>query len=987
MYSIVKKYLPKPKLSGQSFIDVYKRGEGAPVLSGLSDNCNSEIKKLAEEVMEKLLDPTDGIIINFYRLVERPKFEGRIILKYAATKLMEQNHIDVLILARVADGNIDLQKFQMQLAQKLGIIHENEDNDDGDDPDYLDDVLARQIHASLEKRNLLFVSECYLDRKTLRRVGIPSVRHEYFLKLVFVTESRVNSEFNVPLEAITNASCWDLACAQVHEYTHSQWSTTSGREGNKPIRDMFDTNNIIQCIANFPWFYYSTRGWKLFWFADILFSTVIECPNNLNVNTRLKLLDALLYDLYELGLAFDERFIPGFYQRWFHSAFVEQNQKVTNFVDFDKIVVVYSLISKESWRHLITTPKFPKLSTLEITNISSLPPNILEDFFKKTEKLRLLSIYDSECSSLPRSITCLVETLKYLSLRLCRNLDPDSLSCIQALKKLEILQLSDTRFEYLPDDTFQGLERLQVLDLSKNRNLKSLPSSVSCLQNLEHFLLEDCDQLSVLPSFVLLMPKLQLLNLKSCTKLRNVTPSFRHVSKSLIELDISNCTSLENFKEVSSSVGDTLPCLEVLHCSKVKLGKLFSLKGCPNLNTLTLGGNKNVEVLDISGTQLNKLHIEESLPDLKRINIVGTKCLLRAVDWKLIKWLPQEVNWNEFGEENRSEFRVYIAVSSDIVFKTLESTSQLWEEHFSQFHICLFPSNERGKEKRMFVPRGRTHYNDIYMRTKSPSFPYYDRFLECAGGGNRFPKYVSNVLSYTQFLSLYDDRTIKRLSDLQVEKMAELKECWIEKCYSMETVFDLKPSDLAKPKPILGCLENLRISQVMKATNMCIIPGSLKRGSFGCLKHMHLEYCPNLLNVFTSGLCLENLEVVEIKFCARLQEVFSGKGYNVEGSFSKLHTLCFIELPVLTSIIEDVVYMPSLTKIKVKGCPKLRMLPLRCTTSNCASSSKHPVPLNVTSVVVSGEPDWWGGLQWADKNVKEHISFKSWPLLKFPRQA
>ncbi|KAF5194850.1 hypothetical protein FRX31_015563 [Thalictrum thalictroides] len=287
----------------------------------------------------------------------------------------------------------------------------------------------------------------------------------------------------------------------------------------------------------------------------------------------------------------------------------------------------------------------------------------------------------------------------------------------------------------------------------------------------------------------------------------------------------------------------------------------------------------------------------------------------------------------------------------------------------------------------MFVPRGRTRYNDIYMRTKSPSFPYYDRFLECAGGGKRFPKYISNVLSHTQFLSLYDDRSIKRLSDLQVEKMAELKECWIEKCYSMETVFDLKPSDLAKPEPILGCLEKLRISEVMKATNMCIIPGSLKRGSFGCLKHMHLEYCPRLLNVFTAGLCLENLEVVEIKFCARLQKVFSGKGYNVEGSFSKLHTLCFIELPVLTSIIEDVVYMPSLTKIKVKGCPKLGMLPLGYATSNRASSSKHPVLLNVTSVVVSGEPDWWDRLQWADQNVKEQISFKSWPLLKFPRQA
>ncbi|KAF5206449.1 Nb-arc domain-containing disease resistance protein [Thalictrum thalictroides] len=934
MYSGLAEHLPKPKLSGQSFIDVY---EGVTMLSGLSANCNPETIKLADEVIE-LLNPRNGISINFYK-PERRKFEERIIFKYAAKKLMEPNHIDVVILARVVDGNIDLRKFQMQLAQKLRIL-ENEGNDD--DGSGLLGGCSSKTNPGITRKTKFLVH--------------------------------------------TNAICWDLACAQVQEYTLSQWSTLEGGVIRDTLFQFFDTNNIMECIANFPWLYYMVlpTDWRRCWLAE---GSVIKKP--LDMSNRLKLVDALLNDLYELGLAFDEFLIPEFYQRCLT---INQDfsscEELTHFEHFEKICLISPDYTIESWGHLINTQKFLKLSTLHISEIGSISSSTFpDDFFEKTEKLRVLSFSNSKLSSLPCSITYLGETLKFFSLSGCQNLDPDSLSCIQVLKKLEILDLSFTFLNDLPVNIFQGLERLQILDLTKSR-IKSLPSSVSCLQNLQHFLLGGCSELSLLPdSFFHHMKKLQLLNLNSCTSLNNVTPSFRQVSKSLIELDISNCTSLENYKEVSSSVGDTLPSLEVLHCSNVKLDKLFSLNGCPNLNTLSLGGNKNVEVLDISGTQLNKFCIEESLPDLKHMDIVGTKCLLRAVDWKLIKWLPQEVNWNEFGEENRSEFRVYIAVSSDIVFKTLESTSQLWEEHFSQFHICLFPSNERGKEKRMFVPRGRTHYNDIYMRTKSPSFPYYDRFLECAGGGKRFPKYISNVLGHTQFLSLYDDRSIKRLSDLQVQKMAELKECWIEKCYSMETVFDLKSSDLVKPEPILGCLEKLRISEVMKARNMCIIPGSLKKGSFGCLKHMHLEYCPSLMNVFTSGLCLENLEVVEIKFCARLQEVFSGKGYNVEGSFSKLHTLCFIELPVLTSIIEDVVYMPSLTKIKVKGCPKLRMLPLRCTTSNRASSSKHPVPLNVTSVVVSGEPDWWGRLQWADKNVKEHISFKSWPLLKFPRQA
>ncbi|KAF9610704.1 hypothetical protein IFM89_024143 [Coptis chinensis] len=94
---------------------------------------------------------------------------------------------------------------------------------------------------------------------------------------------------------------------------------------------------------------------------------------------------------------------------------------------------------------------------------------------------------------------------------------------------------------------------------------------------------------------------------------------------------------------------------------------------------------------------------------------------------------------------------------------------------------------------------------------------------------------------------------------------------------------------------------------------MCASPGILKDGSFGNLKHLQLEYCPQVVTIFSSGVCLESLEVLEIKFCARLEEIFLAK-VNADGSLRRLHTLlCLLELPTLKSIVHNV-HLVSLKK-------------------------------------------------------------------------
>ncbi|KAF9610938.1 hypothetical protein IFM89_025748 [Coptis chinensis] len=284
---------------------------------------------------------------------------------------------------------------------------------------------------------------------------------------------------------------------------------------------------------------------------------------------------------------------------------------------------------------------------------------------------------------------------------------------------------------------------------------------------------------------------------------------------------------------------------------------------------------------------------------------------------------------------------------------------------------------ERGKKKALPSQRSHDRYKDIESMIR-PSMPSYERWLGIERV-DKFPKDISAVLSQAQFLSLRDEKIIVQLSDLGIGNMGELRECWIEGSQAMKLVFDIGAHDLAQCQPVLRRLEKLRISKLMKLTNICIGSGILKEGSFGSLKHLQLEYCPQVVTIFSSAVRLESLEVLEIKFCARLEEIFAAK-VNAEGSLGRLHTLCLLELPTLKNIAHNL-QLASLKMAHVKGCPELRKLPLHSNTGfiNCNKIA--------SSLEVTGESKWWEQLEWEDENVKRHISFNSWKPFRLPKQS
>ncbi|KAF9621826.1 hypothetical protein IFM89_028414, partial [Coptis chinensis] len=385
------------------------------------------------------------------------------------------------------------------------------------------------------------------------------------------------------------------------------------------------------------------------------------------------------------------------------------------------------------------------------------------NFFEGLRSLRLRNL--SECDrifSLPSSISFLAN-LELLLLGSCPNLMALP-STLLPLEKLQVLDLSKTNLNEIPEKFFVHMLSLKDLNLSSVPRLAFLPTSMSSLVNLKK-------------------P-----NLEGCTGLTTVHPSLTRISSSLEELNLSGFSSLKDSNKFSSSFNN-MSHLRVLNLNSISVNSV-SLQGCSSLETIDVGSNKNLEVLDLSGTGISTFPLEGN-PDL-------------------------------------------------------------------------------------------------------------------------------NVLRHLDLLGV---KNLRKLNGAALEMEAG--------CGAIQVIFEIRADDLAGFQPLLRCLEKIWISNLTKLTTMCTRSGMLENGSFGNLKLLHLEYCPQLVTVFSSGICLQNLEVLGIKFCARLD--FGGD---------------FLRIPISTTRINSD---------------------------------------NSTSVTVTAEIEWWKQLEWEDNNVMHRICFNSWKPYNVPR--
>ncbi|KAJ4835949.1 hypothetical protein Tsubulata_047897 [Turnera subulata] len=646
----------------------------------------------------------------------------------------------------------------------------------------------------------------------------------------------------------------------------------------------------------------------------------------------------------------------------------------------------------------------PKLSRLLLGGCGKLRLSFLE----KLPSLQILDLSGSAFKVLPSTVN--LKGLKVLDVSGACKLDTIQDKSFNHLSLLRSLNMSQTKIKRLPSlsdlhnlrchllkgckelaelPDVVGLKRLKELDLSGCTSLKKLPQLKS-LQMLKVLDLADCSSLETFQdqSFEN-MPRLQKLTLsgtviedlsslensvnlsylvlKNCLNLKCLPPPER-----LLELEVLDLEGVSNPNGINSKLLEQLHSrIQSIHLFKIKFSSFafvsklinlrqLSLKGCSGLAVPCLQDLTNLEVLDLSGTDVTSLSSVEnlsslqelllcnclellSLPSLKllvcleKLDISGSAIKefpydiselwhlkhlsmdnmkhIREIDWRRIRRLPEELNWGQLDISNIDEKpadgkKPTIRVNGTQFFQLLSPSlrKRCLDQNF--FNVSS-PIEQAGGDKN-YHRRDESILNDAYFAIRQ--FPRNSgRSLRLFGSNTSPVVDMKDVLEQAEYISLVENKFMKSISDLGSGNL-KLKGCWLERCPTLKNIFceDDKDAKLGET------LEILWISNLLNLKSLC--SEKVVSINFSKLERLHLDCCPELECVFPSSLSLKNLKVFEVRFCDKLTKIF-GDG-PVQGELPKLQRLLLLELPELTTIG---VRLPSTAQIRLAGCPKLKL--------------------------------------------------------------
>ncbi|KAF9610937.1 hypothetical protein IFM89_025747 [Coptis chinensis] len=210
------------------------------VFRGLSDPCPPVINKAVDGVVEKM-DTCIAITFSGWNGVGTER-----ILKYVAKKtLTETKVLDVLIWVMARKEKLSMQKFQMQVADRLKIQYPR--NDEDDKQSVVDEVVSLKIHESLKKRNFLLVHDDAVFE--LGKVLLDELRDRHIIQVVeIVTES----QYPAYLTALTKHEVLDLSHTLLREFPENFF------QGLQSLRlldlsnclSLFSLPQSISCLLN-----------------------------------------------------------------------------------------------------------------------------------------------------------------------------------------------------------------------------------------------------------------------------------------------------------------------------------------------------------------------------------------------------------------------------------------------------------------------------------------------------------------------------------------------------------------------------------------------------------------------------------------------------------------------------------------------------------------------------------------------------------------
>ncbi|KAK3014354.1 hypothetical protein RJ639_009076 [Escallonia herrerae] len=611
------------------------------------------------------------------------------------------------------------------------------------------------------------------------------------------------------------------------------------------------------------------------------------------------------------------------------------------------------------------------LQVLDLSGSSELN-TIGNDFFEHLTCLRVLNLSETNVESLP-SLSTLC-SLRHLLLSRCLSLR--TLPELASLTKLEVLDLSQcSALAEVRDSSFEHLLLLQRLDLSE--------TMIDCLPplpkpgNLRSLLLKKCANLKVLPSLTSLA-KLEELNLSGISSLNETGAAFLEYTTNLRILDLSETQlvqlpSMSNLQSLShlsvkgcpklESVPNlaALTKLEFLDLSGTAVRDLPPLHRFSNLRQLLLRDCSNVEefqhleMLDLLDPTVTELpHWISNLTNLELFDPPKLKNKQGAETTKIESPLeePNQHQWHvscwSF-EPIMGAFKHGISMRSTQFVELFEENPSFLGESVKPYHFLVHPRKAQNGHGSEISYHNEILLRDIYFQTREFAHPRdREQSLEIHGFDS-FPKGFELILRHAEFLFLVETPFVKGLSDLGVENVKKIKVCWIERCKEIESLLCLdKVENIAKPEgkaaemdksaenveDFSHLMENLEILWLSSAINLKSIYSGNLQGGFRNLKYFYLAYCPKLLNVFPLCQKLENLEVLEVKFCDKLETLFE----HDLATLPKLHKLHLWALPNLK---KAGCLVPAVHYLRVGDCPML---------VNLMSVSQYPENLEILQI-------------------------------------